>query len=51
MQFTVPLTLAKTVGGGGNIDTVKNISLSLHDLISTGRHLLGVLFITSLNSN
>ena len=40
-----PVTLATTVGGK-HID-VKNISLSLHDLLSTGRHLLGVSFITS----
>ena len=31
--------------------TVKNMSLSLHDLPSTGRRLLGVSFITSLKSN
>ena len=37
--------------GGGHTDPVKNMSLSLHDLLSTGRHLLGASFTSSLQPN
>jgi len=47
----VLLTFASTVGGK-HIQPVKNTSLlALYDRLSTGHHLLGVVFITSLKSN
>jgi hypothetical protein len=41
-----------TAGGGGTYRSCQNHeSISLHDLLSTGRHLFGVSSITSLKSN
>lgn len=44
---TIPVTLA-AMGGGKHIVDQKPESVSLNDLLSIGRHLLGVLFIASL---
>jgi hypothetical protein len=44
---TIPLTLA-AMGWGKHIVDQKHEPVSLNDLLSIGRHLLGVLFITSL---
>jgi hypothetical protein len=45
------LTLATAVGGTLYRSCQKHESVLLHDLLSIGRHLLGVSFITNLKSN
>lgn len=45
------LTFAMTLAGQKHTDYPKNLSLWLNDLITAGRHYVGVSFITSLKSN